>query len=193
LVGESRQTATDCSEVDRLWRQFLLLSSSELAADTATIRALRHKQHNQALGRELAAGGRKMNTSTILCSVAVIVIAMLGAVWIGDPSPVTPISVSVKALPDALTDGKKTRVVLQAKANDCGLSHGETTIAFWPLDYKAARGTGEPQKISGWTDAQGMYLTNWSPSCPGCFMVTAEVKKPGYRRGRAICYFESKE
>jgi hypothetical protein len=134
-----------------------------------------------------------MNTSTIMCCVAVIVVAMLGAVWIGDPSPVPPICVSVKALPDTLTNGEKIRVVLQAKANDCGLSHGEISIAFWPLDYKAVQSTREPHKICGWTDAQGMYLTNWSPSCPGCFMVTAEVKKPGYRRGRAICYVESTE
>ncbi|MBI4964003.1 MAG: hypothetical protein HY913_12060 [Desulfomonile tiedjei] len=120
--------------------------------------------------------------------IALLILMIPGLAFLSQRQAPEAISVSLATSPCGLNH-EGTKVVLKAAVNGTGLSHGVVRLEFKPMkavrlvfdsDYKSS--------IYGYTDAHGVFITNWTPIVPGEYMVTALVKKPGLTDGASVCF-----
>jgi hypothetical protein len=111
-----------------------------------------------------------------------------GLVWIHRSDSPPHISLSVESLPETIRSGDTAKIVLKAEANGAALRHGDVLLDFVPLDEEASALPVVPPRLAGNTDGQGLFITGWQPSCPGRFMIRAEVGKSGHASGKKACF-----
>jgi hypothetical protein len=130
-----------------------------------------------------------MNSSLIKPFAVVILLGtMIGLAWICQPSSERPISVSMLT-PLNEINPKKAKIVLKAGLNGQGVSHGKVKLDFTLTNGGNLGSYPNPQCcIEGFTDAHGVFISNWTPGLPGDYMVTASVKKPGCVDGQSVCF-----
>jgi hypothetical protein len=129
-----------------------------------------------------------MNTKTKLFLAILGLTLVCGSAWIHQSNSSPHISLSVESLPEIIRSGDRAKIVLKAEANGAALRHGEVLLDFLPLDQKASALPVLPPRLAGNTDGQGLFISGWQPSCPGRFMIRAEVSKSGHASGRKVCF-----
>jgi hypothetical protein len=131
----------------------------------------------------------QMNSEAIKILAAVLLLgAVMGLAWICQPHSDSPISVSL-ATSQHLGNHEKAKIVLKAGLNGNGVSHGKVTLELTPTAPGSSASLPNQQWcIEGFTDAHGVFISNWTPGPPGEYMVTASVKKLGYIDGQTVCF-----
>jgi hypothetical protein len=130
-----------------------------------------------------------MNAGAIKILAAVLLPGtIIGLAWICQPYSDSPISVSLVTSQHVGNHGK-AKIVLKAGLNGNGLSHGKVRLGLTPTTSgKSVSSPHEQCCIEGFTDAHGVFISNWTPGPPGEYMVTASVKKSGCIDGQSICF-----
>ncbi len=130
-----------------------------------------------------------MNGEAIKILAAVLIPGtIIGLAWICQPYSDSPISVLLATSQHVGNPGK-AKIVLKAGLNGNGLSHGKVRLDLTPST--SGRSVSSPRQqwsIEGFTDAQGVFISNWTPGSPGEYMVTASVQKSGCIDGQSVCF-----
>jgi hypothetical protein len=131
----------------------------------------------------------KMDSGVIkILTVVFLLGAVMGLAWICQPYSDSPISVSL-ATSQHVGNHEKAKIVLKAGLNGNGLSHGKVKLDLTPITPGSPVSSSKQQWfIEGFTDAHGVFISNWAPGPPGEYMVTATVKKPGCIDGQSVCF-----
>lgn len=130
-----------------------------------------------------------MDSSLIKAFAVVLLLGtMIGLAWICQPYSERPISVSLITPPNEV-NSQKTKILLKAGLDGNGISHGRVKVDFTLTNPKSMGTSPDPQYcIEGFTDAHGVFISNWTPGPPGEYMVTASVMKPGCVDGQSVCF-----
>ena len=130
-----------------------------------------------------------MNSPAVkLLTVVLLLGIVIGLAWICHPSSEYPISVSL-ITPLKGINGEKAQIVLKAGMNGHGISHGKVKLDFTLI--KGGNPVSSPSThgcIEGFTDAHGVFISNWTPGMSGEYMLTASVSKSGYTDGQSVCF-----
>jgi hypothetical protein len=131
-----------------------------------------------------------MNSQAIGISAVVLFMSTIaGLAWICQPNSQRPISVSLTTSPHSLTPGK-VKIILKASVAGHHLSHGEAKVVVTPTNpWPLVSCSNDPSCIEGFTDAHGVFITNWAYGVPGEYMVTASVRKQGCIAGKSVGFF----
>jgi hypothetical protein len=118
--------------------------------------------------------------------------AAIGLAVVCQPDSEEPITVSVSTSPQGAKHEQK--VVLKAALNGNGLSQGEVRLNFAPTTPKnLVSFSGNYHSIKGYTDSRGVFISTWTPSVPGEYMIAALVSKAGCVDGETVCFLRVPE
>ncbi len=128
-----------------------------------------------------------MNSGAIGISAVVLLLGtMTGLAWICQPYSEAPISVSLTTFPHSLSRGK-VKIFVKASVDGQILTHGEAKVVVTPTTpWALVSCSNDRSCIEGYTDAHGVFITNWTYDVPGEHMVTASVSKQGCIAGKSI-------
>jgi hypothetical protein len=128
-----------------------------------------------------------MNSGAIGISAVVLLLGtMTGLAWISQPYSEPPILVSLNTSTHNLSPGKVT-IFLKASVDGHSLGHGEAKVVVTPtVPWALVSYSNDRLCIEGYTDAHGVFITNWTCYVPGEYMVTASVSKQGCIAGKSV-------
>jgi hypothetical protein len=129
---------------------------------------------------------RKATVVIVLCGS---ILVFWGSANRGGSFEPRPVSVSLETSPCRNNGSEKIKVALKAQVNGSSLPHGKVVLQFRRSDQATAMCPVEFQPTEGYTDRNGIFITNWCPPCPGKYLVCAEVSKSGFACGRLESHF----
>ncbi len=103
--------------------------------------------------------------------------------------PERAISVSLEAACCKVNGSEGIKIALKSEVEGFDLHYGRVVLKFWSLGDTASKFPNRLQRIEGYTDQHGRFVSLWHPPIPGRYLICARVSKPGCACGQAMSRF----